>query len=267
MKDTKIIETEGLMENISVDLLHSRLDYQRDIKFDRIKEIATNWDWGLFNPPCVSFRDGMYNIIDGQNTVAAAKMRFGSGKEIPCKLKTKLKNEAEESKWFVDEIKKGIKQSLETIYNARLLSKIDNSLNNLVNDLNKVGFILKINIPNGKNVISALVTIENIHNNMSSEDFITCFKILKDTWNGDNKSLEASFMNGVVKFYKTFSTDEYFDSKRFIKALSRIEARNIKFEVNRDSSDDKVFVKYAKIMCKHYNKGIGNKLKVSKLDD
>jgi len=56
--------------------------------------------------------------------------------------------------------------------------------------------------------------------------------------------------------------------KRFVTALSRISPNYIKLEVNRDISRDKEFVKYARALCKQYNKGIkANKLKVSKLED
>jgi len=251
-------------EKIKVDLLHSQLEYQRKLDYNKVKEIASNWDWGKFDMPCVNFRDGMYSVIEGQHTVAGAKMKFGTNIEIMCKVKIDL-TEEEESKWFDEEAEKKRGQELDTRYRAKLLSK-NPKLMKLIADLKIAGLILKINIPNGRCVIDAIKTIENIHEEMNDIDFISCFKLLKETWDGDIESLRAPFLRGMSKFYETFSSD--LNEKRFVTALSKVQPNYIKSEVSRDISRDKEYVKYARAICKQYNKGIkSNKLKVSKLED
>jgi len=202
-------------EKIKVDLLHSQLKYQREIKYDRVKEIASSWDWGKFDMPCVNFRDGMYSVIEGQNTVAAAKMKFGTNVEIMCKVKVDL-TEEEESKWFDEEAEKKRGQELDTRYRAKLLSK-NPKLMKLIADLKLAGLILKINIPNGKCVIDAIKAIENIHEEMNDIDFISCFRLLRDTWNGDVESLRAPFLRGMSKFYETFFSE--FSEKKICNSI------------------------------------------------
>ena len=256
---------ECRFEEIKIDLLHSNLKYQREIDYDRVKYIATNWDLKYFDSPCISFRDGMYNVIEGQHTVAAAKMKFGGNKEIQCKVTFGL-TEKEESKWFHGETNKKKKQSLETIYIARLLAG-DEKLLKLIDDLKVTGLLLKINIPKGNCVIDAIKTVETIHEQLNNVDFISCFKLLKETWNGINESLHASFIKGIVKFYQTFKSE--IDDIRFYKSLSKIKPDKIKTETESDVYIDDVAIKYAKVFCRYYNKGISakNKLKISKLED
>ena len=256
---------EGNLENICVDLLRSNLKYQRDIDYDFVKRIATNWDWGKFDVPCVSFRDGMYNIIEGQHTVAAAKMKFGLSREIPCKVKFDL-TEVDESLWFYEETKKKTKQSLSAIYNARLLGN-DQDLISLVDDLKITGLKLKIGITAGRDVITPISTVEKIYSEMNNIEFISCLKLLKDTWDGNKDSLSAAFIKGMIKFYQTYSSE--FDAERFINVLSKVDPKDIKHETKSDVFNNDTPIKYGKVFCKYYNKGMdrSKKLKIGKLDD
>lgn len=253
-------------EKISVALLHSGLVYQRKVTdMKRVKNMAEHWDKKLFNSPCVSFRNGMYNVIDGQHTIAAYKMRFGEDAEILCKVAYNLTAE-EESEWFYELEKGRISQTSNTLYNSRLLSK-DATLLSLVSDLKQAGLMMKINIPNGKCVISALKTIENIHNNMNNIDFISCFKLLKETWNGDQISLKEPFLKGMVKFYNTYKGK--FDSNRFKKSLSKVNPKDIKSKADSDVYMKDESIKYARVFVEHYNFKLKKLpvLKISKLED
>lgn len=227
--------------------------------------MAEHWDKKLFNSPCVSFRNGMYNVIDGQHTIAAYKMRFGEDAEILCKVAYNLTAE-EESEWFYELEKGRISQTSNTLYNSRLLSK-DATLLSLVSDLKQAGLMMKINIPNGKCVISALKTIEDIHNNMNNIDFISCFKLLKETWNGDQISLKEPFLKGMVKFYNTYKGK--FDSNRFKKSLSKVNPKDIKSKADSDVYMKDESIKYARVFVEHYNFKLKKLpvLKISKLED
>jgi len=253
-------------EKISVALLHSGLVYQRKVTdMKRVKYMAEHWDEKLFSNPRVSFRNGMYNVIDGQHTIAAYKMRFGENAEIWCKVACNLTPE-EESKWFYDLEKGRISQTSNTLYNSRLLAK-DPIILSLVSDLKQAGLMMKINIPNGKCVISALKTIEDIYNNMNSVDFISCFKLLHDTWNGEQCSLKEPFLKGMVKFYNTYKGE--FDSNRFKKSLSKVNPKDIKSKADSDVYMKDESIKYARVFVEHYNFKLKKLpvLKISKLED
>lgn len=62
-------------------------DYQRIPDMDRVKDIASKFDWNLVNPVKVSFRDGAYWNFDGDHTVLACKEHNG-GKDLSvwCKV-------------------------------------------------------------------------------------------------------------------------------------------------------------------------------------
>lgn len=253
-------------EKISVVLLHSGLAYQRKVTdMKRVKYIAEHWDKKLFNNPCVSFRNGMYNVIDGQHTIAAYKMRFGENAEISCKVAYDLTKE-EESGWFYDLENSKKPQTSNSMYNAKLLRK-DASLLQLIADLKTCGLMMKINVPNGQGVISALKTIENIHNNMNSIDFISCFTLLHNTWNGDQNSLKESFLSGMVKFYNTYNGN--FDANRFKKSLSKLNPKDIKVKADSDIYMKDESIKYARVFVEKYNYKLKKlePLKISMLED
>lgn len=253
-------------EPVSVVLLHSGLVYQRKVTdMKRVKYIAEHWDKKLFNNPCVSFRNGMYNVIDGQHTIAAYKMRFGENAEIVCKVASNLSAE-EESKWFYELEKNRVAQKSNTIYNSRLLAK-DSTLLSLISDLNQAGLVMKINTSKRNGVINALKTIEDIHNNMNSIDFIACFTLLHDTWDGEQNSLKEPFLKSIVKFYNTYKGE--FDSDRFKKSLSKINPKDIKAKADTDVYMKDVAIRYARVFVECYNYNLKKlpKLKITKLEE
>ena len=61
----------------SSELIVPRDTYQRALHPARVARIAKEFDERVANEPKISFRDGHYNVMDGQNTIAARKFLNG----------------------------------------------------------------------------------------------------------------------------------------------------------------------------------------------
>ncbi len=75
---------------------------QRELKLHRVNELIANFDLDVFGHPAVSWRDGVYYIIDGQHRIAALKEWLGKGWEIQkieCRVYQGM-SEAEEADMF-----------------------------------------------------------------------------------------------------------------------------------------------------------------------
>ena len=70
--------------------------YQRKLNSSRVDRIVANFDERIANEPKVSYRDGKYNMFDGQHTSVARK-RMNGGKDlmILCKVYRNLTEDEE----------------------------------------------------------------------------------------------------------------------------------------------------------------------------
>ena len=75
----------GAIRTLSTSQLTSGLPYQRTVKQQRVDEIVREWNDRKLTPVVVSFRDGKFNVVDGQNRIAAMRQMAGGGDVIvPC---------------------------------------------------------------------------------------------------------------------------------------------------------------------------------------
>lgn len=255
---------------IDMELLHSGLTYQRPIDNSFIEDKVKNFNKNEVDPPCVSYRNGKYNVVDGQHTIVICKTV--GWKKIKCEVREGLSVE-EENDWFVITNTKHRAQSKNRILNGRYFSGVDNNLNTLIKCLSSVGYKLRTaDIDNKSGVINASETIENIFSDMKEESFIRFIALHQAIWNGEDFSLQASFLKGFAKFYTTYV--EVFDEKRCITVFSKAnKKRKSPSDIRKEADDDKytkdIGIRYARIFVNYYNSSLAkcNKLKMSKLED
>lgn len=256
---------------IALDKLTSGLAYQRQIKADFVDDKIKNFDLLAVKPICVSFRDGNYNVVDGQHTIAILK---GVGyKKAYCEIRTGLTFE-DENKWFKDEETNGRKQSQTAILNARYFSGQDDELTDLVAYLSIVGYKLNLsNVSDTNGVIYATKAIEKIFNGMTRSDFSKYITLHNAAWNGDKKSLQEHILKGFSLFYNTYK--DILDEQRFIKVFNKTinkkakSTEDLKNESDRDMDTKDVALRMAKVLVRNYNSNLSQnkKLKMSWLED
>lgn len=86
----------GVQRDLSSNQLTSGLPYQRPVEPEDVDRLIAKWDDRLLTPLVVSFRDGKFNVVDGQHRIAAMrKMADGGNVTVPCLIYTGLSYEQE----------------------------------------------------------------------------------------------------------------------------------------------------------------------------
>lgn len=208
------------IERVDITKLHTKLYFQNEPNEVRVNSIAENFDWNLFQPLDVSYRDGKYNVVDGQNRLYGALKKFKDIDKIitvPCLVRYGL-TESDEMELFVKlaELRRHV--PIIEIYKA-LYGSGNEFVVSMVNAIKDVGLIFDFKSTNKNGRITAVKTIHNIYGELGQVDFKNYLKLLYSTWNGDVCSLKADMLRGLFEFYKRYSTA--IDGKRFTIAINK----------------------------------------------
>lgn len=98
------IERPGKIQKVALGKMIVSDSAQRELKQYRVSTLLKEFDIELLGLPVLSFRDGVYFIVDGQHRIAALKDWLGEGWEpqlIECRVHDGL-TEAQEAKLFLD---------------------------------------------------------------------------------------------------------------------------------------------------------------------
>ena len=71
----------GVDRTLPTSRLTSGLPYQRPVDEKEVDRLVREWDDRLLEPLTVSFRDGRFNVVDGQHRIAAMVKKNG-GREV-----------------------------------------------------------------------------------------------------------------------------------------------------------------------------------------
>lgn len=244
-------------ERIELDKLHSGLYFQCEPNQVRVEQIASDFNWTKLQPLDVSYRDGKYNVVDGQHRLFATRKAFINTNKIitvPCLVRYGF-TEAQEMELFVELAKDRRKVKPMEVYKALYGSK-NRLVVNMVDTINNIGLIFDFKDYKIKNRITAVETVHKIFSELGEDDFKIYLKLIKNTWNGDSVSLQRDLLCGVFEFFKAYRFD--FNEKMFIKKLSQYSPLDIK----RDGKSDlnaRGFTGYAKAISNRYNKGLKDK--------
>jgi len=176
--------------------------------------------------------------------------------KVKCEVRKGL-SDNEEHEWFHIKNNKKRSQTSGRLLNAKVNGKFDTTTNLLVSSLELVGYKIKTaDIKNGKGVINAGLTIENIFKNMDELSFNKFMELHSSVWNGDKKAMSAPFLKGMNKFYIVYKDE--IDSKRFIKAFlnKNTTASDIVKDVANNVLKKDISIKYAWVLVENYNKGL-----------
>ncbi len=81
----------GVSRDLSTAKPTSGLPYQRPVMPEDVDRLIAKWNPCLLTPIVISFRDGNFNVVDGQHRIAAMRKMAGGGDVIvPCIIYTGL---------------------------------------------------------------------------------------------------------------------------------------------------------------------------------
>lgn len=231
---------------VMANLLHTGLYFQNEPNKERINQLVDSFDWNRFDSLTVSYRDGKYNVVDGQHRLLSAKVKFGENVQVPCHIRFNL-TESEEMELFIDLVKGKRKVHSNEIYKA-MYGAGRKPVVDMVNTIRECGLICDFNASKVNGRITAIHTVfTKIYSQLGRDDFKIYLKLLKDAWNGDKESLQVDFMLALLEFFKLYRFD--YNEKTFIKKLSQHKAIDIK-------KDCKSIVGKKVAMVERYNKGL-----------
>ena len=238
--------------------LTSGLPYQRPVNPKEVDRLIREWDDRLFDPIIVSFRDGKFNVVDGQHRIAALrKMNDGNGVMVKCKVYSGLTYEQEANLCYkLDKAKKRLSLSQST--NALAESGADAEVTEVKRLVESCGFVWALGKSHGKTgeIVSTRALI-NAYRQLNGPAFSHMLSLMWDAWQGDPRSLTAAVISGMALFVKTYGTE--LDDKAFIKRLSAVDPDEINRRGRADFSTNNAALRFARVILEKYNGQRGGK--------
>ena len=245
----------GSIRTLSTSRLTSGLPYQRPVEQKNVDKLVRNWNSRELYPVIVSFRDGKFNVVDGQNRIAAMRQMAGGGDVIvPCMIYTGMTYEQEAELYAkLDKGKRPLtprqhtKALVESGSDARIME-----IKCLVED---VGFVWALGEPTGEPFeIAPIRALINAHQLLGGEAFARMLSLLAGAWQGAPNSLKASMLSGMALFVKTYEAE--LSDRAFIRRMSIVGPEEI-IRLGRIEID--IALRFARIIRDKYN-GEGTEL-------
>lgn len=242
----------GIDREIHTDHLTSGLPYQRPVNPKEVDRLIREWDERLLEPVAVSFRDGKFNVVDGQHRIAAMrKMNGGNGIMVTCKVYSGLTYGQEAALCYkLDKAKKRL--SLSQATNALAESGEDAETAEIRRLVEHCGFVWALGKRRGKTgEIVTTRALVNAYRLLGGAAFVRMMNLLRDTWEGDTRSLTASVLSGMALFVKTYDTE--MSDRTFVSRLSQVDPDEISRRGRADYSTSSVALRYARVILEKYN--------------
>ena len=258
---SKEVHNPGTLRDLPSTLITSGLPYQKPLNEREVQQLIETWDDRLLEPLVVSFRDGKYNLIDGQHRLnALQKMNDGQAVTLSCLIFTGMTYEEEAALYFkLDQGRKRL--SMAQAINAQLESRCDPTLNEISRLTAAIGFKWPVyKNRGGSNEITATRAIVNAYEFLGSDAFVRMLLLLKNTWGGEPDSLTALMLSGVAMLIKTYETE--LNDRIFAQHLSMITPVSILRRAKCDYSTNNNGLRCARVLLECYNKGCRGKCKL-----
>ena len=245
-------DIQGIGELLSTGELYSGQPYQRPVLDRVVDKLVREWDPRLLTPLVVSYRDGRYNLVDGQHRVCAMRKKNG-GKDVTalCRVYHGLTYEQEAELYYkLDRAKGHLRLAHAT--KALVESGADAEIIEIKRLLEGAGFVWALDKPTGEPFeIEATRAVINAYRLLGGAAFSRMLELTARTWHGAPSSVKASFLSGMALFLKTYETE--LDDDVFIKRLSAIDPEEILRRGKADFSTNKVALRFARVILGKYN--------------
>lgn len=245
-------DLESTEELLSTGELFSGQLYQRPVLERVVDKLVREWDPRLLTPLVVSYRDGRYNLVDGQHRVCAMRKK-NNGKDAMalCRVYRGMTYEQEAELYYkLDKAKGHLRLAHAT--KALVESGSDAEVIEIKRLLEGAGFIWALDRPTKEPFeIEATRAVINAYRLLGGAAFSRMLELLAKAWRGTPTSLNASILSGMALFLKTYETE--LDDNVFIKRMSAVEPEEIIRRGKMDFSTNKAALRYARVIWDKYN--------------
>ena len=239
----------GMIRTLSTSRLTSGLPYQRPVEQKNVDELIRKWNDRELTPITVSFRDGKFNVVDGQNRIAAMRQMAGGGDVIvPCMIHTGLTYQEEAELYAkLDRANKPLTARQQA--KALIEASSDPKMLEISRLVEAAGFTWALDTQTGEAFeISTVRTLVRAYELLGGEGFSRMLTLLAGAWHGTPYSLKATFLSGMALFLKTYETE--FSDEAFVRRLSAVSPGDI---LSQGRVDNNAALRHARILWEHYN--------------
>lgn len=245
-------DLQSTEELLSTGELYSGQPYQRPVLDRDVDKLVREWDPRLLTPLVVSYREGQYNLVDGQHRICAMRKK-NNGKDVTalCRVYRGLTYEQEAELYYkLDRAKGHLRLSHAT--KALLESGSDTEIIEIKRLLEEAGFTWALDKPTGEPFeIEATRTVINAYRQLGGASFSRMLNLIARTWHGAPSSVKASMLSGMALFLKTYETE--FKDATFIKRLSAVDPDEIIRRGKVDFSTNKAALRFARVIWDKFN--------------
>ena len=241
-----------MSRDLSTAKLTSGLPYQRPVETEDVDKLIAKWNPCLLTPIVVSFRDGNFNVVDGQHRIAAMRRMAGGGDVIvPCIIYTGLTYEQEAELYYMLDRTRG-KLRLGHATKALVESGADAEIIDVKQRIEDAGFVWALDRPTGEPFeIATTRAVINAYRLLGGAAFSRMLGLIAGAWHGTPSSLKGSIFSGMALFVKTYETELV--DQTFIKRLSAVDPDEIIRRGKVDFSTNKAALRFARVILSKYN--------------
>ena len=248
----------GTIRSLSTSRLTSGLPYQRPLKQERIDKIIREWNPRKLTPAVVSFRDGKFNLVDGQNRAEAMRQMAG-GKDVivPCIIHTGMTYQEEADMYAaLDTDKTPLTPRQHT--KALVEAGSDPKIMDIRRLVEENGFTWALDTQTGVPYeIAPVRTLINAYQLLGGAAFSRMLALMAGAWQGTPHSLRSSMLSGMALFLKTYEPE--LDDQTFIDCMSAVSPDEI---IRRGRIDSSIALRFARIIWDSYNSQQGSGLEL-----
>lgn len=238
----------GKIQLIYSKHLHSGLPYQRPVRQAHVNRLIRKWDPKYLTPIEVSYRDGKYNIVNGQHRLAAMrKMNGGEDLVARCLVYTGMTYEQEAAMYYLLDKTSG-HLKLANAIKALLESGTDPEIIDIRQRIERAGFTWALDKPTGVAYeIKPVRAVISAYQKLGGPGFSRMLGLMAGTWHGTQTSLKSDMISGMTLFLKTHENE--LTDHEFIRRLSETDPA----EIAQLTHVDRPAVRYARLIRKKYN--------------
>ena len=238
----------GVPRSLSTSKLNSGQPYQRPVKPRDVDKLIKNWDEHYLTPIEVSYRDGKYNVVNGQHRISALrKMNGGKHVTVPCLIYTGLTYEQEAVMYYMLDKTTG-HLKLASAIKALLESGTDPKFTDIKQRLEDAGFTGALDKPTGAAYeLGPTRAVIDAYEKLGGSAFTRMLELLAGAWHGSQPSLKSGMIYGMALFLKTHEKE--LDNYKFVQSLSEVDPT----EIIQKAQVDAPAVRYARLIREKYN--------------
>lgn len=238
----------GIAREMSTASLNSGQPYQRPVKPYDVDNLIKRWNPAYLTPIEVSFRDGVYNVINGQHRIEAMrKMNGGRDVMVQCLIYTGLTYEQEAAMYYLLDKSTG-RLKLANAIRALLESGTDPAIIDIKRRIERAGFTWALDKPTGVTYeIKPVRAIIDAYGKLGALSFSRMLGLMAGAWHGTQVSLKSDMISGMALFLKAH--EQELDDYAAIQRLSAVDPAEIIQLAKVDSPP----LRYARLIREQYN--------------